>query len=51
MKKLYIQPALEQMAAEAESIVAVSLQINNTSQDNVSGDVKESDGDWDDLWD
>jgi len=51
MKKQYIRPALEQMTAVAETIVAASLNISNDAQNGVSGDVKESKGDdWDDIW-
>ena len=51
MKKQYIRPALEQMTAMAETIVAVSLQISNEAQNEVSGDVKESNNsEWNDMW-
>jgi len=50
MKKQYIRPALEQMTATTETIIAVSLEINVEAQNGISGDVKES-GDWDESWD
>ena len=42
MKKQYIQPAFEQVMLETDTILAVSLSVNETSQDNIVGDVKES---------
>lgn len=50
MKKQYIRPALEQTTAVVETIVAVSLNISNDAHNGVSGDVKESKGEWDDMW-
>jgi len=50
MKKQYIRPALEQMTAVAETILAASLEISNDAQNAVSGDVKESNAEWDEMW-
>jgi len=36
------------MLATIETIIAVSIQVDNNAQDGVSGDVKES-NDWD-MW-
>lgn len=47
MKKSYITPQMESLAAEMESMIAKSLQVDNTAQDRISGDVK---GDWGDIW-
>jgi len=50
MKKQYIRPALEQITAVAETFVAASLEISNDAQNGVSGDVKESNAEWDEMW-
>ena len=49
MKKTYQQPAILEMSMEENKPIAVSvLQVDNTSQDNLTGDVK-ANGDWD-IW-
>ena len=47
MKKSYITPQMEILAAELETLMAKSLQIDNEAQKDISGDVK---GDWGDIW-
>ena len=49
MKKQYIRPAHEQMMATIETIIATSIQVCNDAQNDISGDVKESD-DWNEEW-
>lgn len=47
--KEYIKPAIEQMAATMETIIAESIHISTESHDGVSGDAKES-TEWDEDW-
>ena len=60
MKKQYIQPALMQVTLMTKKtfVINTSLQVDNSAQNNVSGDVKEllgdsfewSSYDWDNTW-
>lgn len=48
MKRIYQQPAIAEMSMEENKPIAVSLKIDNTPEDNLTGDVKAS-GDWN-IW-
>lgn len=46
MKKIYMQPAIAEMAMDENKPIATSLHINNQAQNGIIGDVKAG-GDWD----
>ena len=46
MKKIYMQPAIAEMAMDENKPIAESLRINNQAQNGIIGDVKAG-GDWD----
>lgn len=48
MKKPYITPRVAFFAVNPETLIAVSLRVNNEAQDEISGDAK---GDWGSIWD
>lgn len=50
MKKTYQQPTLVVTLMEQSLPIATSLEVVNTAQDGISGDVNSA-GDWDNIWD
>lgn len=49
-KKAYIAPEMEVMNVETETMIAMSVVVDEESQDNVTTDSRGRRGSWGNLW-